>query len=145
MFPVGAGHVLIRNTGSEAIPIEMRSGERVASFRITSAELGLTQSSKRQGTGRDAFHSVNFDLPPGQTRVDVTTGRDVQLVTRSDTPIEAVVTPISPGTARWILVLSGAAILWAIYYISRVTEHRWLASLRNRSSGGALQPSQQPK
>lgn len=145
MFPVGAGHVVIRNTGNEVIPIEMRSGERSASFRVASAELGLAQSSRRQGTGREAFHAVSFDLPPGQTRIDVASGRDVQLVTRSETRVDAVVTPVAPGTARWIMVLSGAAILWALYYMSRVTDHRWIGALRNRGTGGTLQPSQQPK
>jgi hypothetical protein len=142
MFPVGGGHAIVRNTGDAPIPVEMRSGERVASFRIASTELGLTASSKRQGSGRDAFHAVTFDLPPGQARIDVISGSGVMMISRSDTSIEATVTPVAASTVRWILILSGGVIVWALYYISRVTEHRWIAALRNRMSGGTLQPKQ---
>jgi hypothetical protein len=142
MFPVGGGHAIVRNTGDAPIPIEMRSGERIASFRITSTDLGLTATSKRQGSGRDAFHAVTFDLPPGQARIDVISGRDVRMISRSDTRIEATVTPVAASTVRWILILSGGVILWALYYISRVTGHRWIATLRTRMSGGNLQPKQ---
>ena len=142
MFPVGSGHVVITNTGSEAIPIEMRSGERVSSFRISSADLGIAQSSKRIGTGRAAYHATEFELPPGQSRIDVVSGSGVRLVTRSDTRIEASVVSTAAGTVRWILILSGVAIVWALYYLSKLTEHRWLAGLRGRRTGAALQTKQ---
>lgn len=143
MFPVGSGHVIITNTSDEPLPIEMRSGERVASFRITSADLGLSQTSRRQGTGRDAFHNVTFEIPPGQTRIDIASGRDVRMIVRGDTRIEATVVPVALSTRRWILILSGAAALWSLYYMSSATEHRWLAALRNRrASGESLQPKQ---
>jgi hypothetical protein len=142
MFPVGDGHVIVRNTGDAPIPIEMRSGERVASFSIASTDLDLRASSKRQGSGRDAFHAVTFDLPPGQARIDVTRGSGVMMVSRDDTRIEATVTPMAASTVRWILSLSGGVILWAFYYISRVTEHRWISTLRSRMVGGKIQPEQ---
>jgi hypothetical protein len=144
MFTVGGGHAIVLNTGDEPLPIEMRSGERIASFRITSADLGLSQTSKRQGTGREAFHNVKFDIPPGQTRIDVASGSDVRLIARGDTRIEATVVPVSASTVRWILILSGGVIVWALYYISSVTGHRWIGALRNRVSGGNLQPKQTP-
>ena len=142
MFPVGSGHAIVTNPSNEAIPIEMRSGERVASFRITSAELGLSQSSKRQGTGREAYHSVSFEIPLGQTRIDVASGSGVQMISRADTRIVAVVTPVAAGTIRWILILSGGVILWALYFMSAATEHRWIGALRGKGSGGNLQPNQ---
>jgi hypothetical protein len=142
MFPVGGGHAIVSNPGDMPVPIEMRSGERVASFRIASADLGLSESSKRQGSGRDAFHSVTFELPPGQARIDVVSGSGVMMISRADTRIEATVVPIADSTVRWILMLSGGVIVWALYYISRVTEHRWVAALRNRMSGGNLEPKQ---
>jgi hypothetical protein len=142
MFPIGGGYAMVRNTGDEAIPIEMRSGERVASFRVDSADLGLSESSKRQGTGRDAFHAVTFDLPPGQARIDIVSGSDVRIVSRAETTIDATVLPVSSSTVRWILILSIGVIVWALYYISSVTGHGWIGSLRGKMSGGTLQPKQ---
>lgn len=142
MFTVGAGHAIVTNPGDASIPIEMRSGERISSFRISSPELGLSQTSKRQGTGRNAYHSLTFDLPPGQARVDVVSGSDVRMISRADTRIQATVTPVSATTIRWILILSGGVVVWALYYISRVTGHRWIGALRNKMTGGNLQPKQ---
>lgn len=141
MFPVGGGYAVVRNTGDAPIPIEMRSGERIASFRVASPELGLSQTSKRQGTGRDAFHNVTFDIPPGETRVNIASGSDVRMISRSETPIEATVLPVSSSTVRWVLILSGGVILWAIYYISSSTGHRWIGALRQKASPN-LQPNQ---
>lgn len=142
MFPVGAGHAVVTNTGSEPMEIEMRSGERVASFRVASSDIGLNQSSKRQGTGRDAFHNVIFDVPPGQTRVDVVSGRDVRMIARGETPIQATVVPTADSTIRWVWILAGGATVWALYFMSSATNHRWIKGLRNRSSSGTLQPEQ---
>ena len=142
MFPVGGGHAVVLNTSDQPLEIEMRSGERIASFRITSADLGLSQTSRRQGTGREAFHNTTFEIPPGQTRIDVASGSDVRMIARGDTRIEATVVPVSASTVRWILILSGGVILWALYYISSVTGHRWLGALRGKSATGSLQPKQ---
>jgi hypothetical protein len=142
MFPVGGGHAIVTNTSSEPLEIEMRSGERIASFRMTSADLGLTQTSRRQGTGGQAFHNVIFEIPPGQTRVDVVSGRDVRMIARGDTRIEATVVPVSASTVRWVLILSAGVILWALYYMSSVTGHRWIRSLRGKAPSGTLQPKQ---
>ena len=142
MFPVGGGHALVRNTGDAPVEIEMRSGERVASFRIASEELGLAQSSKRVGTGRAAFHSTTFELPPGQARIDVVSGSDIRMISRDETRIEATVVPVAGSTIRWILILSSIVIIWALYYISSVTGHRWIGTLRGRTPSGTLQPKQ---
>lgn len=132
MFPIGGGHVVIRNTGDEAIPIEMRAEGRVTIFRVASAELGLAESARRMGSGRDAYYAVKFDLPPGQARIDVTRGTGVQLITRSDTRIEAVVTLLATNTIRWIIGLTAGAIVLALYYISKALDHRWLSALRGK-------------
>jgi hypothetical protein len=142
MFPIGSGHVVIQNPGDAPIPIEMRSGDRRTIFRVESAELGLAESAKREGSGRDAYYAVTFELPPGQARIDVTRGSDVQLISRSDTRIEAVVTPISASSIRWIVGAASAVILYGLYYISRVTQHQWLVSLRNKLAGNRLQPTE---
>ncbi|MBX3013560.1 MAG: hypothetical protein KF832_18715 [Caldilineaceae bacterium] len=134
MFPIGSGHVIAKNTGSEAIPIEMRADGRTTIFRVASTELGLAESARRQGTGRDAFYAVYFELPPGDARIDVTRGSGVQMIARGETPIEALVTPMAANSIRWILITASVVSLWALYYISGVTQHQWLASLRNKLS-----------
>lgn len=140
MFPVGGGYVVVQNTGETSIPIEMRSGERIASFRVASADLDMSQTSRRQGTGRNAYHNVTFDIPPGQTRIDIVSGGDVRMISRDETRIEATVMPVSSSTVRWILILSGGVILWALYYMSSATGHRWLSALRGKTPDGNLQP-----
>ncbi|MCC9077399.1 hypothetical protein FKZ61_014935 [Litorilinea aerophila] len=140
MFPVGSGTVLVTNLGTEPIPIEMRSEGRTGTFRIESSDLGLAESAKRQGSGRDAYYTLSFDLPPGQARINVTRGSNVYLISRAETPIEAVVSPLAPGTRRAILIVCGLAIAWALYFISSVTRHRWLGNLRRKLPLGRLQP-----
>lgn len=132
MFPIGAGHVVISNLGDEAMPIELRSGERSSIFRVASTELGLQATAARQGTGRDSYYALFFDLPPGQARIDVTRGNDIQMIARGDTRVEALVSPTAPNTVRWTLILSGALIAGSLYYISKWTNHRWLTALRNK-------------
>jgi len=138
MFPVGGGHVVIRNTGDDAIPIEMRAESRTTIFRVASAELGLAESARRVGSGRDAYYAVKFDLPPGQARIDVTRGNGIQLITRSDTPVEATITPLAANTIRWILGLTAVAIVGSLYYISKALDHSWLSALRGKSVKGGL-------
>jgi len=142
MFPIGSGHVVVKHAGAEPMPIEMRAENRTTIFRIASTDLGLSESAKRQGTGRDAFYAIYFDLPPGEARIDVTRGSGVQLIARGDTRVEAVVTPVAAGTIRWILIGAGAVIAWALYYISKVTEHRWVEWMRNKLSRRNMQPTE---
>ena len=138
MFPVGSGHVVVTNTGAEAIPIEMRAEGRTTLFRIASTDLGLTESSKRVGSGRDAYYAVTFELPPGAARIDVTRGSGVQLISRSPSHIEAQVWPVAAASARNTVLVASVVILGALYYISRKTQHQWLAALRGVSPKRAL-------
>jgi hypothetical protein len=137
MFPIGSGYVIATNTGDTPMPIEMRSGGRLATFRIESSQLGLAESARREGSGREAYYALKFELPPGQARIDVTRGSDVQMIARGEHRIEAVVMPMAPGSLRWIQIGAAVVILYGLFYISRVTGHNWLKALRNRqeSSG----------
>lgn len=131
-FEVGTGQVAVTNPGNEAIPVEMRSAGRTSSFRIASAELGLREGSKRVGSGRDVYHAIALELPPGTTRVDVTRGSNVRLVSPSEQRIEAVVTPLGETGARMIIIFAGLVALAGLYYISGLYEHRWFPALRSR-------------
>lgn len=139
-FEVGSGNVVVTNPGAEPIPVEMRAGAR-STFRVESAELGLQESSKREGSGRDVARVVRFELPPGQAKIDVTRGSGVHFVSGSDQRIDAVVTPKDAGSDRNIVLFAGLIILGALYYISNLVEHRWIGMLR----GKLMQRVQRPK
>jgi len=136
VFNVGNGSVVVTNRGQEPIPVEMRSDGRTATFRIESAELGLKETSKRRSVGRHTFHAVSFELPPGRANIDVTRGSKVRFVSSSNQRIDAVVTPMSASSVRTTLVLAGLVILAALYYISRMLEHRWVGVLRGKLPAG---------
>lgn len=134
-FEVGNGHVVVTNLGTEAIPVEMRTQGRAAAFRIQSAELDLRESSKRQGSGRNAYHTLSFELPSGQATIDVTSGTGVQFIATGNGRMQAVVTPMDAETSRVTLGFAAIVILVALYYLSRVLEHRWIGVLRSRLPG----------
>jgi hypothetical protein len=135
-FRVGSGSVLVTNRGQEPIPVAMRAAGRTASFRIDSADLGLTETSKSQRSGRDTYHEVSFELPPGQSRINVARGSNVYLYSTSDQRIDAIVTPLRIDRARTTLVWVGFIILAALYYISRTLDHRWIGVLRSKLPEG---------
>ncbi len=137
-FKVGSGSVLVTNRGQEPIPVEMRTDGRTSSFRIESAELGLKELSKRQSSGRNTYHAVTFDLPPGQARISVTRGSNVQFVSPSNQRIDAIVTPMSQGSIRTTLILAGLVVLGTLYYISRTLEHQWVNAVRSKLPDGFL-------
>lgn len=130
-FEVGQGSVVVNNRGQESIPVEMRSNGRTSNFRIESADLGLQEASKRSSIGRTSFHTIRFDLPPGQAKIDVTRGGNVLFISASSQRIEAVVTPLTSEGVRATLIFTGVVILGALYYISRTLEHRWIWRLRD--------------
>lgn len=131
-FKVGGGHVVATNPGDEPIPVEMRAEGRSANFRVQSTELGLSETSKRQTSGRDVYHSVVFELPPGQAKIDVTRGSGVQFISSSNQRIDAVVARKEAGGVRFTLIFAGVVILAALYYISHTFEHRWIGTLRSK-------------
>jgi len=141
MFPIGSGSVAIKNLGDAPIPLELRNGQGGTLFRVASPELATSESPKRQGSGRTSYYSLSLELPPGQAHIAVTRGSGVQLISRADTRIEATVTPMAANSSRWVLIAASGVILWALYYISKATEHRWVGQLRSRFSRKELQSS----
>lgn len=139
-FEVGSGSVVVTNRGQEPVPVEMRAEGRASTFRIESADLDLRETSKREGTGRDIYHAVSFELPPGQAQINVTRGSKVQFISNGTQRIDAVVTPMDASGVRWTLIFAGLVILAALYYISRTLEHRWIGALRSKLPAGAERP-----
>lgn len=139
-FEVGSGSVVVTNRGQEPAPVEMRAEGRASTFRIESTDLDLRETSKREGTGRDIYHAVSFELPPGTAQINVTRGSNVQFISNGSQRIDAVVTPMDASGVRWILIVAGLVILGALYYISRIFEHRWIGTLRSKLPIGAGRP-----
>lgn len=139
-FEVGSGSVVVTNRGQEAIPVEMRSEGRTTSFRIESAELGLKEASKRQGSGRDTYQGVSFDLPPGQAKIAVVRGSNVLFISDSNQRIDAIVTPMDPESVRTTFIFAGLVILAALYYISSTLRHWWIWVLWNKLARRKAQP-----
>lgn len=131
-FDVKSGSVVVTNPGQATVPVEMQAAGRMSTFRIASPELGLNETSKREGSGRTTYHAISFDLPPGQAKIDVTRGSNVKFISSSPQRIEAVVTPMGPAGVRTTLGFAALIIGAGLYYISRLTEHRWLGVLRSK-------------
>jgi hypothetical protein len=131
-FNVGSGSVVVTNRGNAPIPVSMRADGRASSFRIDSTELNLRENSKRQSSGRGAYHVVEFDLAPGRAKIEVTRGSNVLFISGTSQRIDAVVTPMSQSSARGTLVFAGLVELGALYYISGRLQHRWIGVLRNK-------------
>ena len=128
-FEVGSGHVVVTNPGNEALPVEMRSQGRAATFTIQSTDLGLRETARRVGAGRNAHYAVQFDLPPGQSKIDVTRGSNVIFLSSSGQRIEATVTPLEAGGVRTNIGFAIIVILAALHYISKLQNHQWLKAV----------------
>lgn len=129
-FDVGNGSVIVNNRGEEAIPVEMRAVGRMATFRVVSPEINLAETSKRKTIGGVTYQVVAFELPPGQTAVEVARGSDVTFVSSSSQLIDATVTPMNASSTRTTLIFSGIVVLSALYYLSRLVEHQWIGTVR---------------
>ena len=109
-FQVGNGSVIVNNRGQEAIPVEMRTTGRLATFRVESNEINLKETSKRKTIGGSVYQVVAFELPPGQTTINVVRGANVIFVSSSSQRIDAVVTPMNASSTRSTVIFSGAVI-----------------------------------
>lgn len=126
---VGDGHIVVNNRGTEPVPVEMRTSGRTSTFRVSSTELDLLESSKRMGSGRGAYQGLTFELPPGEAQINVVRGTAVRFTSSSNQRLDAVVTPKSAESVQGTMTFTGIVILVALYYISRTLEHRWLKNL----------------
>jgi hypothetical protein len=129
-FEIGNGSVVVNNRGQEAVPVQMRALGRLATFRVASPEINLAETSKRQTIGSAAYQVVAFELPPGQTAVEVVRGSDVMFVSSSSQRIDAVVTPLNASSSRTTVIFSGLVVLAALYYMSRLVNHQWIDTMR---------------
>ena len=131
-FNVGQGSVVVNNSSQEPLEARMRTGGRIASFRVESERLNLRETAKRFGSGRNIYYAVNLEIPPGQTEIVVTRGADVFFVADSSQSIQATVKPQGPDGGKGTMIFAGLVIAGALFYISRTFDHRWFGALRDR-------------
>ena len=139
-FDMGNGSLVVNNRGEEAIPVEMRSVGRMATFRVESRAINLAETSKRRTIGGTTYHVVAFELPPGQTAIEIVRGSNVMFVSSSSQQIDATVTPMNATSARTTLIFSGIVVLASLYYISRLVNHQWIGTVRTVIPFDKLRP-----
>jgi hypothetical protein len=130
-FPVGTGPVIVTNPSDASIPAQL-VGKGSRSFSVVSNIEGLAGTSSREGNGSSATQTFAFELAPGTTELSINRGSDVNLVTATDTRLDAVVQPVNASQATTNLLMTGAIMLGLLYFISFTTDHQWLRMLRQQ-------------
>jgi hypothetical protein len=131
-FKIGSGTVTVTNPSNESIPAQLIT--KSGSFRVSSAIEGLSGSSTRQGNGTSATYLIEFELPPGVSEFTITRGQGVSFVANTETRLEATVQPVSESASRTTLIVAAVVVLAALFYISRITNHRWIGILRRQKA-----------
>lgn len=131
-FQAGGGPVTVTNPSSEAIPAQLVGKSR--SFSVVSAIEGLSGTSKRQGSGASATYTIEFQLPPGESEFTITRGSNVNFVADTETKLEATVQPLSPSSLRTTLIVTAVVVVGTLFYISRITKHRWINRFRRQAT-----------
>lgn len=128
-FGVGSGPVTVTNPSDQSLPVQLVSS-RPGTFRVLSTIEGMSGSSTRQGSGRNATQFFEFDLPSGVSGFSVARGAEITFVANADTPLEATVQPLNAENSQTTLIATVVVILGALFYISRTTGHNWISRFR---------------
>lgn len=130
-FGFGSGPVTVTNPSDQNVPVQLVSpGTR--SFKVFSTIDSASSSSTRQGSGNTASHLVEFALPPGISEFTLTRGNNVSFVTDSEINLTSNVQPLDVPQSRTIIIVAAIVILGMLFYISKVTSHRWINLFRGR-------------
>ena len=128
---IGQGAVSVTN--SQDLPVDVQlvsAGTR--SFSVASTIDGVAGSSKTQGTGSARTQLFEFAIPAGVSEFTVTRGTTVRFVSTAPSSLEVYVQPLTESDARTTIIAAAVVMLSALYYISRTTNHRWIAFLRGK-------------
>jgi hypothetical protein len=136
-FVVGNGTVSVTNPSNQIVSVQLlATGSR--SFTVSSPIRFIPTSSTKLGTGRDTTQTVEFELLPGVTEFTVvrrtSTTPNVTFVTNSAIDLEANAQPLNTSDSRATLFVVVVIILGALFYISNITEHRWINVLRGKNA-----------
>lgn len=133
-FVVGRGAVTVTNPSTQPVPVQLTStGSR--SFSVLSTIEGVSGPSIKQGTGSSS-QLVEFSLPFGVNEFTVvrgsTTASNVNFVASPPTRLDITAHPLNAAEFRTTLIVAAIIILVALFYISHVTNHRWINILRGK-------------
>lgn len=132
-FALGSGPVTVTNPVDDPVRVQLVSpGTR--SFTILSTIDGVSGSSARQGSGSTATQLVEFDLPAGVSEFTLTRGTNVSFVADTMVNLAATVQPTDATQSRTILIVAALVILGILFYMSRLTGHRWISAIRGRNA-----------
>jgi hypothetical protein len=136
-FVIGQGTVSVTNPSNQSVPAQLlATGSR--SFTVSSSITDIPTSSTKLGTGRDTTQTLDFELLPGVSEFTVVRGTsttpDVTFVANSAIGLEANAQPLNASDSRATLFLEVVIILGALFYISNITEHRWINVLRGKNA-----------
>ncbi len=130
-FAVGQGAVTVTNSQDAPVPVQLVSpGTRT--FSVVSTIAGVSGSSVLQGTGSTRAQLFDLAFPSGESQFTVTRGSNVSFVTTATTRLGVSVQPLNENDARTTLIVAVLVILGALYYISKTTDHRWIAMIRRQ-------------
>ncbi len=130
-FGVGSGPVMVTNPSDEAIPVQLVGGG-TRSYTVSSTIEDVAGTSTREGSGRNLTNVFSFMLPSGVSEFTVVRGTDVNFVADTSNELEATVQPQGAGEARTTVIIGAVVILGALFYISRLNEHRWMSAMRRK-------------
>jgi hypothetical protein len=127
----------VTNPSNQSVPSQLlATGSR--SFTVDSIVKGIPTSSTKEGAGRDTTQMVDIELLPGVTDFTVvrgnTTTPDVTFVANSTVDLEANAQPLNDSDSRTTLIVTVVIIFVALFYISNITEHRWINVLRGKNA-----------
>lgn len=132
-FGVGSGPVTVTNLSNEPISVQL-VGTGTRPFSVSSSIEELTGSSTREGSGRNTTQLFEFALPSGVHEFTVVRGSGVNFVADTETNLEATVQPLGEGASRTTLIAAAVVVLGALFYVSRMSGHRWISSMRRREA-----------
>jgi hypothetical protein len=135
-FAVGDGMVVLTNPSDQAIPAQLNS---TRNFTVVSSTIeGVSGASVRQGTGSSLTNLFEFALPSGESefRVVRSSGATGVVTFAATTAANLVATtqPLSDINYRTTLIAMVVVILVALYFLSSLSEHRWIYVLRGKAA-----------
>lgn len=126
-FSVGSGPVTMTNLSNAPVSVQLSAPKQ--SFSVSSQVDGINGAATRQGSGNVPYTLV-FPIPMGSSEFTVLRGTAVTVAANATPNLEAIVQPLTDTEARFTLIVAVIVILGSLYFISRTTEHRWIAMLR---------------
>lgn len=142
-FTVGNGStIVLTHNADDPLPVAFTSG---STFSMTADVSNLAGTASREGSGRRASYHFEREIPAGTTELRVARGSGITVSIDAESPVEAIITPLNPSDARNTVIFAGVVVLAALFYISRLFQHRWFALIvRKVARNGRPLPTQSP-